>query len=133
MNEDEIAALLAGVDDADDENDDGAGEGRFTFDGASSGTRTAICRLCEQSVAVAELKHHLVLCTAAHSCHNNLRKLDGALKQCASRIARRHARMKTFSRIEALVTPLGTVRKYAEMAAASLGARSLSRCARRTN
>jgi serine/threonine protein kinase len=68
---------------------------------------------------VAELKHHLVLCTAAHSCHNNLRKLDGALKQCASRIARRHARMKeTFSRIEALVTPLGTVRKYAEMAAA---------------
>ena len=35
----------------------------------------------EGSVAVAELKHHLVLCTAAHSCHNNLRKLDGALKQ----------------------------------------------------
>ena len=52
-----------------------------------------ICRLCERSIPVADLTYHLVCCTAVHSCHEKMRKIDSALKHFASRIRVRRNNM----------------------------------------
>ena len=79
--------------------------------------KLTICRLCEIELPTSDLAFHLVHCTAAHSCHDRIRRLDRALLQFSSRIRRRHGRMRAvFNRIEASLQPLETISAFCEAA-----------------
>lgn len=77
-----------------------------------------VCSICEIPVKSSELPRHIVLCTANHSCRENLRKTEGSLKQLVLRVRQRSARIK--SALEAVgnhhVQPLGTLCEILEEA-----------------
>ena len=125
-------------DDSDSDDDDagGGGEGKEGEEGVctlaglgldssdeegADGNEKTVCRLCENQVLLRELTHHLVLCTAAHSCREELRKCDTSLKMLSSRVRKKHARMRAaFRRAEASLDPLELVSTYADGAAGVL-------------
>eukprot|EP00908_Phaeocystis_cordata_P001094 Transcript_11173.p2 GENE.Transcript_11173~~Transcript_11173.p2 ORF type:complete len:561 (-),score=268.93 Transcript_11173:278-1960(-) len=89
-------------------------------EGAESNEKT-VCRLCEKNVLLRDLTHHLVLCTAAHSCREELRKVDTSLKLLSSRVRKKQSRMRAaFRRAEASLDPLELVSAYADGAAGVL-------------
>ena len=127
-------------DDSDSDDDDGGGGGNGIEGGAdvstpmaglgidssdedegADGNEKTMCRLCENQVLLRDLTHHLVLCTAAHSCREELRKCDTSLKMLSSRVRKKQARMRAaFRRAEASLDPLELVSTYADGAAGVL-------------
>jgi len=91
--------------------------------GTSKGSRatkakgTTICRLCEKQLPKSDLSYHLVHCTAAHSCHDRLKKLDRAMQTFALRISRRKARMQSiFEAMKKALAPLDVVLEFLNQA-----------------
>ena len=128
-------------DDDDDDDDDGGDGGADAIEGGADvsrpmaglgldssdegegadGNEKTVCRLCENQVLLRDLTHHLVLCTAAHSCREELRKCDTSLKMLSSRVRKKQARMRAaFRRAEASLDPLELVSTYADGAAGVL-------------
>jgi len=76
------------------------------------------CKLCEQMVPDNELEHHLVLCTASHSCHERLTTFNRSLKQLAFKIRRRQMAINSsFAKMKATLEPLEYIARYCDQAA----------------
>jgi hypothetical protein len=84
---------------------------------ATKAKGTTICRLCEKQLPKSDLSYHLVHCTAAHSCHDRLKKLDRAMQTFALRISRRKARMQSiFEAMKKALAPLDVVLEFLNQA-----------------
>ena len=91
------------------------GEGGGGGGGGGAAQERTVCRLCENAVLLRDLPHHLVLCTAAHSCREELRRVDNTLKLLSSRVRKKQSRMRAaFRRAEASLEPLDAVSTYSD-------------------
>ena len=109
----EGAALLAAS--SSDEEGCAADRGEAGGEGGGGAQERTVCRLCENVVLLKDLPHHLVLCTAAHSCREELRRVDNTLKLLSSRVRKKQSRMRAaFRRAEASLEPLDAVSTYSD-------------------
>ena len=102
--------------------------GAMAATAAARGSESTICRLCEEVVRVDDLRFHLVHCTAAHSCHERLRTLDGALLTMRNRVRqRRECASAAWRRVCAAPTRAAAAR---QLSSARLARRLASAAAR---
>lgn len=120
-NEDEVCSVAGGMRELGMAGGGGYVDSSSSEDEGAESNEKTVCRLCEKNVLLRDLTHHLVLCTAAHSCREELRKVDTSLKLLSSRVRKKQSRMRAaFRRAEASLDPLELVSAYADGAAGVL-------------